>query len=196
MPKYESRRLEYLIGGMPIRIAIFGDKDGEKVVGEDACPAVPTPENPGVWLYLGDVKSAQVERTKKTAQIEGVQERIGTYGVRDVSFAMQNKLKVTTQYITPEVIQLTFGVSGPLDDGKTVIPFVSPGIIRCWLYGRLTDHADNGKDLAEFCVLCEMSLTNAPNFASDPITAEFDFNIKYSPLATFTSKALAVLATA
>lgn len=193
MPNYESRRLDALIGGIPIRIAIIGDKDGDKVVGEDACPAVPTPDNPGVWLYLGDVKSAQVERTKKTAQIEGLREKIGTYGVREVSITQQSKLKITTQYIAPEVIQLAFGVSEPLDDGKTVIPFVSSGIIKCWLYGRLTDHAANGKDLAEFCTLTEMSLTNAPNFASDPVTAEFDFNIQDSPLATFTSKALAVL---
>lgn len=195
MPNYESRRLDALIGGIPIRIAIIGDKDGDKVVGEDACPAAPTPENPGVWLSLGNVKSAQVERTKKTAQIEGVQESTGTYVTREISIVQQSKLKVTTQYIVPEVIQLAWGLDDPLDDGKTVIPFASSGIIRCWLYGRLTDHAANGKDLAEFCTLTEMSLTNAPNFASDPVTAEFDFNIMYSPLATFTSKALAVLAT-
>ena len=40
----------------------------------------------------------------------------------------------------------------------------------------------------------DLSLTNSPNFASDPVTCEFELSIKNSPLATFTSLALAKLA--
>lgn len=64
-----TRRVNYLIGGMPIRIAKFGATDGSKTVGADARPAVPTSEAPGPWLYLGKIKSGQVEQVKKTSRL-------------------------------------------------------------------------------------------------------------------------------
>lgn len=101
-----TRRVNYLIGGMPIRIAKFGATDGSKTVGADACPAIPTSEAPGPWLYLGKIKSGQVEQVKKNVQIEGVNDATGMYETEDVTMVQQYKLKFTTQYIAPEVIQL------------------------------------------------------------------------------------------
>ena len=106
-----TRRVNYLIGGMPVRIAKFGATDGSKTVGADACPAIPTSEAPGPWLYLGKIKSGQVEQVKKNVQIEGVNDATGMYETEDVTMVQQYKLKFTTQYIAPEVIQLAFGVS-------------------------------------------------------------------------------------
>ena len=191
-----TRRVNYLIGGMPIRIAKFGVTDGSKTVGADACPAFPTAEDPGVWLSLGKVKSGQVEPTKKSVQIEGVNEKTGMYEIEEDSIIQQRKIKFTTQYVAPEAIQLAFGVTGDLVDEQKVMPFISNGQIKCWLYGRLTDHAAEGKELLEFCVMGKLGLTNNPNFASDPITIEFELSIEYSPLQKLTPKALASPATA
>ena len=191
-----TRRVNYLIGGMPVRIAKFGVTDGSKTVGVDACPAIPTSEAPGPWLYLGKIKSGQVEQVKKNVQIEGVNDATGMYETEDVTMVQQYKLKFTTQYIAPEVIQLAFGVADELADNQEAVPFVSNGEIRVWLYGRLTDHAENGKELMEWCVMGRLRLTNTPNFASDPATAEWELSIEYSPLQKLTPKALASPATA
>lgn len=188
-----TRRLDYLIGGMPLLIAKFGAMDGSKVVGPGACPAIPTPEAPGVWISLGKIKSAQIEATKKNVQIEGVNETTGRYETQEVNFVQQRKLKFTTQYIAPEALQLAFGSADALVDDQDVMPFASDGIIKCWIYGRLTDHAANGKDLLEYCVMGSLSLTNSPNFASDPVTAEWELSITSSPLQTLTPKALVAL---
>lgn len=191
-----TRRLDYLIGGMPIKIAKFGAEDGGKTVGKNACPALPTAEAPGVWLSLGKIKSGQVEAVKKNAQIEGVNDDIGKYETEDVNMVQQYKLKFTTQYVAPEAIQLAFGVADELADDQDVMPFVSDGELKVWLYGRLTDHAANGKDLMEWCVMGRLRLTNTPNFASDPATAEWELSIEYSPLQKLTPKALVALAVA
>lgn len=114
----------------------------------------------------------------------------------NVTMVQQYKLKFTTQYIAPEVIQLAFGVAGELEDNQEAVPFVSNGEIKVWLYGRLTDHAENGKELMEWCVMGRLRLTNTPNFASDPATAEWELSIEYSPLQKLTPKALASPATA
>ena len=84
-----TRRVNYLIGGMPVRIAKFGVTDGSKTVGVDACPAIPTSEAPGPWLYLGKIKSGQVEQVKKNVQIEGVNDATGMYETEDVTMVQQ-----------------------------------------------------------------------------------------------------------
>lgn len=188
------RRLSFLIAGMPIKIAKFGASDGGKTVGKDACPVFPTKEAPGVWLSLGKIKGGQVEPTKKNVQVEGVNDETGMYEVEDVTIIQQYKLKFSTQYIAPEAIQLAFGVADELVDNQDAVPCVSNGEIKVWLYGRLTDHAENGKELMEWCVMGKLRLSNPPNFASDPATAEWELSIEYSPLQKLTPKALATLA--
>ena len=137
-----------------------------------------------------------MEQVKKNVQIEGVNDATGMYETEDVTMVQQYKLKFTTQYIAPEVIQLAFGVADELADNQEAVPFVSNGEIRVWLYGRLTDHSENGKELMEWCVMGRLRLTNTPNFASDPATAEWELSIEYSPLQKLTPKALASPATA
>ena len=175
---YEKRFVDNLIGGMIIRIAKFGETvTAGNTVGEGAKPDAPTPEKPGPWLTL----------------VEGVNDA-GFYEMRDLSIAQQSKLKFTTQEVTPEAIQLAFGVADNLEDDQEAAPFSSSGNIRCWVYGELRNSGNNAEKLAHFCVMGDLSLTNSPNFASDPVTCEFELSIKNSPLATFTSLALAKLA--
>lgn len=191
---YEKRFVDNLIGGMIIRIAKFGETvTAGNTVGEGAKPDAPTPEKPGPWLTLGKIKTDTSERQKKTATVEGVNDA-GFYEMRDLSIAQQSKLKFTTQEVTPEAIQLAFGVAGCLEDDQEAAPFSSSGNIRCWVYGELRNSGNNAEKLAHFCVMGDLSLTNSPNFASDPVTCEFELSIKNSPLATFTSLALAKLA--
>lgn len=185
-----TRRVNYLIGGMPIRIAKFGATDGSKTVGVNACPVYPATADAGVWLNLGKIKSGQIEQTKKNIQIEGVNDGTGMYEQEDITVVQQYKLKFTTQYIAPEVIQLAFGVRGELEDDTEAMPFVSNGEIKVWLYGRLTDHSENGQELMDWCVMGRLRLTNTPNFASDPATAEWELAIEYNPLQKLTPKAL------
>lgn len=191
---YEKRFVDSLIGGMIIRIAKFGEPvTAGNVVGEGAKPDAPSTEKPGPWLTLGKIKTATSERQKKTATVEGVSDA-GYYEFRDLSIAQQSKLKFTTQEVTPEAIQLAFGVDESLEDDKASTPFSSSGNVRCWVYGELRNSGQGAEKLAEFCVMGDLSLTNSPNFASDPVTCEFELSIKNSPLATFTSLALAKLA--
>lgn len=107
---------------MPIKIAKFGATDGGKTVGADACPAIPTSEAPGPWLHLGKIKSGQVEQVKKNVQIEGVNDATGMYETEDVTMVQQYKLKFTTQYIAPEVIQLALTVTASTRDARSLIP--------------------------------------------------------------------------
>lgn len=187
----KKRFVDNLIGGMIIRIAIFGaEVTAGNRVGEGARPDIPTPEKPGPWLTLGKIKTATSERTKKTTPVEGMIDE-GFYEVRDMSAAQQNKLKFTTQEVTPEAIGLAFGVSGEIVDGQEMAPFSSSGNIRCWVYAELRNAGNEGEVLADMCVMGDLSLTNNPNFSSDPVTCEFELSIKRSPLATFTSRALA-----
>ena len=190
-----TRRVNYLIGGMPIRIAKFGATDGSKTVGADACPAIPTPTLPVLGCTWAKSRAARWSRSRDV-QIEGVNDATGMYETEDVTMVQQYKIKFTTQYIAPEVIQLAFGVADELADNQEAVPFVSNGEIKVWLYGRLTDHAENGKELMEWCVMGRLRLTNTPNFASDPATAEWELSIEYSPLQKLTPKALASPATA
>ena len=177
---YEKRFVDNLIGGMIIRIAKFGETvTAGNTVGEGAKPDAPTPEKPGPWLTLGKIKTATSERQKKTATVEGVNDA-GFYEMRDLSIAQQSKL--------------AFGVADNLEDDQEAAPFSSSGNIRCWVYGELRNSGNNAEKLAHFCVMGDLSLTNSPNFASDPVTCEFELSIKNSPLATFTSLALAKLA--
>ena len=185
-----TRRVNYLIGGMPIRIAKFGTVSGANTVGPDACPAKPTAQDAGPWLYLGKIKTGQVEMEKKNVEIEGVNDATGMYETEDISVTTKYKIKFTTQYIAPEVIQLAFGVKDELEDGQDCVPFASNGEIKVWLYGRLTDHSEDGKDLLDWCVMGRLRLSSSPNFASDPTTAEWELSVEYSPLQTLTPKAL------
>ena len=107
-----TRRVNYLIGGMPIRIAKFGATDGSKTVGADACPAIPTSEAPGPWLYLGKIKSGQVEQVKKNVQIEGVNDATGMYEMEDVT--MNNcscNDNINKQALLHEIMALNFAVN-------------------------------------------------------------------------------------
>ena len=101
---------------------------------------------------------------------------------------------VALAIIPAHLIQLAFGVADNLEDDQEAAPFSSSGNIRCWVYGELRNSGNNAEKLAHFCVMGDLSLTNSPNFASDPVTCEFELSIKNSPLATFTSLALAKLA--
>lgn len=61
--------------------------------------------SPGPWLYLGKSRADRWSRSKNV-QIEGVNDATGMYETEDVTMVQQYKLKFTTQYIAPEVIQL------------------------------------------------------------------------------------------
>lgn len=191
-PTYTSRLCDPLIAGTIIRIAKFGETSGSNTIGANARPAAPTDETPGPWLTLGKIKSSQSERQEKSATVEGCLDT-GTYEFREIRLATTNKLKFTTQWITPEAIQLAFGLKNAIVDGTAQVPFESSGNIRVWLYGKLTDAGGDGKTLAEFTIMGDLSLTSSPNWASDPTTAEFELSVIHSDLAEFTGEALAKL---
>lgn len=189
---YTSRLCDPLIAGTIIRIAKFGETSGANTVGPGAKPTAPTDIATAAapWLTLGKVKSSQSERQSKAATVEGCLDS-GTYEFREIKLATTNKLKFTTQEITPEVVQLAFGLKNSIVDSTAQVPFESSGKIRVWLYGMLTDAGDDGKTLAEFTLMGDISLTSSPNWASDPATAEFELDIIHNDLAEFNSKALA-----
>ena len=162
---YEKRFVDNLIGGMIIRIAKFGETvTAGNTVGEGAKPDAPTPEKPGPWLTLGKIKTATSERQKKTATVEGVNDA-GFYEMRDLSIAQQSKLKFTTQEVTPEAIQLAFGVAGCLEDDQEAAPFsVSKRTKRYGVSAETSAGAD------------EMSARISPS-SMDPPSGRLDFGV-------------------
>ena len=191
-----TRRVNYLIGGMPIRIANLEPRTAARQWARTHVRQSPPPKLPAPGCTWAKSRAARWSRSRRTSRLRGVNDATGMYETEDVTMVQQYKLKFTTQYIAPEVIQLAFGVADELADNQEAVPFVSNGEIKVWLYGRLTDHAENGKELMEWCVMGRLRLTNTPNFASDPATAEWELSIEYSPLQKLTPKALASPATA
>ncbi len=184
-----DRRQAEIILGARVRIAKFKD-DPTKPVNADSLPTPPTTEDAGPWVTLGRIRTAKPQLDKKTSDIEGVGDD-GIYQTTEISIISKRKLLFTTNDITPEALQLTFGLKDAIADTVEQAVFgSSSNTIDCWLYLELTDSYRNGSNMANMTMCGKLSLTNPLEAKSDPALAEYELMVVPNDLAKFTSTAI------
>lgn len=101
-----------LIIGSKVSIAKFGAviSSGEpsKTVSADWLPVPPTAEAPGPWLYMGRIRTSNPQIETKTGEIEGTNDG-GTYETEELQLTTKRKFLFSSNYITPEFLQLSLG---------------------------------------------------------------------------------------
>ena len=103
-----------LIIGSKVSIAKFGAVIGSgepsKTVSADWLPVPPTAEAPGPWLYMGRIRTSNPQIETKTGEIEGTNDG-GTYETEELQLTTKRKFLFASNYITPEFLQLSFGLA-------------------------------------------------------------------------------------
>ena len=141
--------------------------------------------NPGVWTCLGKIRTAKPQTDYKTADVEGVDDT-GAYKVTELKLATKRKLQFSTNDITPEAFQLTFGLTQPISDGGEQAVFASGNdSIECWLVLELTDAYRTETNLARITLRGKLSLQNPLEAKSDPAQADYELSVQPNALATF-----------
>ena len=102
-----------LIIGSKVSIAKFGASIGSgdqaKTVSADWLPVPPSDEDPGPWLYMGKVRTSNPQIEPKTAEIEGTSVG-GPDETEEMQLVTKRKFLFASNYITPEFLQLSFGL--------------------------------------------------------------------------------------
>lgn len=185
-----------IIIGARLRIARMGAKVGANPITPATLPAPPATDNPGPWVSLGKVRTAKAQTDFKSADVEGVADN-GTYEVTELKLATKHKLLITTNDITPEALELTFGLAAAIEDGAEQALFGSAShTIECWAYLELTDAYRQGEQLATMSMQGRLTLTNPLEAKSDPALAEYELAIIANPLAKFAAVSIAPAPTA
>lgn len=165
--------------------------DPTNKVNDTTLPELPESyANPGDWICLGKIRTAKPQTDYKTADVEGVDDT-GAYKVTELKLATKRKLQFTTNDITPEAFQMTFGLTSAIEDGEEQAVFASGSdSLEVWAVFEFTDayRADTG--LARILVRGVLSLQNPLEAKSDPAEAAYELSIQPNPLATFVSDGL------
>ena len=104
---------------------ITGGSGENNTVSDAVIPELPESyANPGDWLTLGKVRTAKPQTDYKTADVEGVDDT-GAYKVTEMKLAQKRKLQFSTNDITPEAFQMTFGLTSAIVDGEEQAVFAS-----------------------------------------------------------------------
>lgn len=147
-------------------------------------------ENPGNWVSLGKIRTLKPQTDYKTADVEGVDDT-GAYKTTELKLATKRKLQFSTNDITPEAFELTFGLSGKITSGGEQALFASGSdSIEVWCYVDLTDAYRTETGLATLCMRGKLSLQNPLEAKSDPAQADYELSVVPNPLATFVEKSL------
>lgn len=191
-----DRKQAEIILGARIYIARMDATVGANKVTPATLPSPPTADNPGPWVSLGKVRTAKVQTDFKTADVEGVADD-GLYKITELKLATKRKLQFSTNDITPEALELTFGLSEAIKDGSEQILFGSgTHTIECWVYMDMTDAYRQGVELAHMSMQSRLTLTNPLEAKSDPALAEYELAIVANPLSKFAPVAIAPAPTA
>lgn len=187
-----ERILRAIVPGSIIKIAKYGSVlTGSNLVSDTARPTAPSAETPGPWISLGKIKSSQPNTEYKTNQVEGVADD-GTLYLDEINIPTKRVLKFTTQDISPEAVQLMYGLQDTPVDGtvKKQRPWTSIGEIKCWLMCTVVDIANGSEKLYTLTFTGRLRLPAAPNLTTEPVTCEFEILIRPNPLDDFESLAL------
>lgn len=180
-----------LIIGAKVSIAKFGASitsgSQSQTVSADWLPVPPTDEAPGPWLYMGKVRTSNPQIEPKTAELEGTG-GAGTYETEEMQLVTKRKFLFASNYITPEFLQLSFGLKE--DWGTEQAIFASGSTqIDVYVYTEWTDAYRDGARIMSACMQGRLRLVNPAKAASDPSLAEFELSVVYNPLCKLTPDA-------
>ena len=140
---------------------------------------------PGVWLPLGKIRTAKPQTDYKSADVEGVDDT-GAYKVTELKLATKRKLQFSTNDITPEAFQMTYGLLNELTDGEEQAVFASGSdSIDVWMCFELTDAYRTETGLARMFLRGKLSLQNPLEAKSDPAQADYELSIQPNALNVF-----------
>lgn len=157
-------------------------------VSDTVMPEPPTSlAEPGDWLTLGKIRSTKPQTDYKIAEVEGVDDT-GAYKVTELKLAQKRKLQFSTNDITEEAFQMTFGLLEEIGEGTEQALFASGNdSIEVWLCLELTDAYRAELGIAKMFMRGKLSLQNPLEAKSDPAQADYELSITPNPLATFTA---------
>lgn len=165
---------------------ITGGSGENNKVSDAVIPELPESyANPGDWLTLGKVRTAKPQTDYKTADVEGVDDT-GAYKVTEMKLAQKRKLQFSTNDITPEAFQMTFGLTSAIVEGEEQAVFASGNdSLEVWACYELTDAYRTQTGIARILVRGVLSLQNPLEAKSDPAQADYELSVKPNPLAMF-----------
>ncbi len=164
---------------------IPGSVSGNKV-SDTVLPELPSSyDEPGAWVPLGKIRSSKPQTDYKTVDIEGVPDD-GTYSITELKLATKRKIQFSTNDITPEAFELTFGLQQQITPGGEQAVFASGNdSLEVWLVMELTDAYRSTQNLARITLRGKLSLQNPLEAKSDPAQADYELNVVVNPLATW-----------
>lgn len=180
-----------LIIGSKVHIAKFGaaiTSGGQsQTVSADWLPVPPTDEATGPWLYMGKIRTSNPQIETKTGEIEGTNDG-GTYETEELQLTTKRKFLFSSNYITPEFLQLSFGLREEWGTEQVIFDSGSPQI-DVYVYTEWTDAYRDGARIMSACIQGRLRLVNPAKAASDPALAEFELSVVYNPLCKLTPDA-------
>lgn len=189
-----DRQDNALILGSRVYIAVIGQKGttSKQPIDDVSIPEDPTSyKEPGDWTCLGKIRSLKPQTDYKTADVEGVDDT-GAYKVTELKISAKRKIQFSTNDITPEAIQLTYGLLNPVYDGEAEQPVFASGSdqIDVWMFIELTDAYRTKTGLVNITLRGKLGMQNPLEAKSDPALAEYELSVVPNSLAMFEAKAL------
>lgn len=171
---------------------ITGGSGESNTVSDTVIPELPESyANAGDWQPLGKIRTAKPQTDYKTADVEGVDDT-GAYKVTEMKQAQKRKLQFSTNDVTPEAFQMTFGLTAAIVDGEEQAVFASGNdSLEVWACYELTDAYRAQTGIARILVRGTLSLQNPLEAKSDPAQADYELNVKPNALAMFVAGAAA-----
>ena len=165
---------------------ITGGSGENNMVSDTVIPELPESyANAGDWIPLGKIRTAKPQTDYKTADVEGVDDT-GAYKVTEMKLAQKRKLQFSTNDITPEAFQMTFGLTSAIVDGEEQAVFASGNdSLEVWACYELTDAYRTQTGIARILVRGVLSLQNPLEAKSDPAQADYELSVKPNALAMF-----------
>ncbi len=185
--KITERTQAEIILGAKLLICPFGTTVEQQTVGANVCPENPTSyAEPGVWTPLGKIETCTPGTEYQSTDIYATTDE-GIYGTTTMKLAVKRQLKFTTYDISPEAIQMTFGLKEAIENGTEQALFASGNdSIECWLYLELSDAYRAQSNIANMVMCGKLSLQNPLDAKKDPTQAQFQLDIVKNPLSVFT----------
>ncbi len=183
-----------MIAGARIWICKLGTQTGgssSNTVSNSVLPELPESYAvPGDWLSLGKIKTMTPQTDYKTADVEGVDDS-GAYKVTELKLATKRKINFTTNDITPEAWQLTFGLTQDITATAEQDVFASGNdSLEVWLVLEVTDAYRTETNLRRAVLRGKLSLQNPLEAKSDPAEAAYTLSVQANALASFVENAL------
>ena len=165
---------------------ITGGSGENNKVSDTVLPELPESyADAGDWQPLGKIRTAKPQTDYKTADVEGVDDT-GAYKVTEMKLAQKRKLQFTTNDVTPEAFQMTFGLTSAIVDGEAQAVFASGNdSLEVWACYELTDAYRTQTGIARILVRGTLSLQNPLEAKSDPAQADYELSVKPNALAMF-----------